>query len=74
MLFLVAAQVTLGAYVVLSGLQPIVNTAHVVNGALVLAASLVLTLRSFRPAWERDARARSAHAVPHGPTILGARP
>jgi cytochrome c oxidase assembly protein subunit 15 len=74
MLFLVAAQVTLGAYVVLSGLQPIVNTAHVVNGALVLAASLDLTLRSFRPAWDRDARARSAHAVPHGPTILGARP
>jgi cytochrome c oxidase assembly protein subunit 15 len=43
-----ASQVTLGAFVVLSGLQPIVNTAHVVNGALVLATSLVLTLRSYR--------------------------
>jgi hypothetical protein len=31
-----------------SGLQPFINTAHVVNGALVLATSLVLTLRSVR--------------------------
>ena len=46
LLVLVAIQGTLGALVVLSGLQPIINTAHVVNGALVLAASLVLTLRS----------------------------
>jgi cytochrome c oxidase assembly protein subunit 15 len=44
----VLAQVTLGAFVVLSGLQPVINTAHVVNGALVLATSLVLTLRSYR--------------------------
>jgi cytochrome c oxidase assembly protein subunit 15 len=49
--FLVACvclQVALGAFVVLSGLQPIINTAHVVNGALVLGASVVLTLRTFR--------------------------
>ena len=46
LLVLVAIQATLGAFVVLSGLQPIVNTAHVVNGALVLAASVVVTLRS----------------------------
>jgi heme A synthase len=45
---LVAVQLTLGAFVVWSGLQPVLNTAHVVNGALVLATSLVLTLRSFR--------------------------
>ena len=44
----VLTQVSLGAFVIWSGLQPIVNTAHVVNGALVLATSLVLTLRSFR--------------------------
>ena len=43
---LVAIQGTLGAFVVLSGLQPVINTAHVVNGALVLATSLVLALRS----------------------------
>ena len=53
LVLLVFVQVTLGAFVVLSGLEPIVNTAHVVNGALVLASSLVLTLRSFRPAFER---------------------
>jgi len=45
---LVGSQATLGAYVVLSRLHPLINTAHVVNGALVLATSLVLTLRTFR--------------------------
>jgi cytochrome c oxidase assembly protein subunit 15 len=54
---LVAAQVALGAFVVLSALQPIINTAHVVNGALVLGTSLVLTLRSYRLGVSRaDAR------------------
>lgn len=46
LLVLVLVQGTLGAYVVLTGLQPIVNTAHLVNGALLLATSLLLTLRS----------------------------
>jgi hypothetical protein len=31
---------------VLTGLAPIVNTAHLVNGALLLATSVVLALRS----------------------------
>jgi len=44
----VLTQITLGAFVVGSGLQPLINTAHVVNGALVLSTSLVLTLRSHR--------------------------
>ncbi len=44
----VLMQICLGAFVIWSGLQPIINTAHVVNGALVLATSLVLTLRTFR--------------------------
>ena len=48
MALFVLVQVALGAFVVWSGLQPVVNTAHVVNGALVLATSLVLTLRSRR--------------------------
>ena len=48
LLLLVCLQATLGALVVMSGLQPIINTAHVVNGALVLGTSLVLTLRVFR--------------------------
>jgi heme a synthase len=50
MVILVAVQVILGAYVVWTGLHPIINTAHVVNGALVMGTSLVLTLRTFRSA------------------------
>ena len=72
--FLVFAQVTLGAFVVLSGLQPIVNTAHVVNGALVLAVSLVLTLRSFKRALDRRMTVRLRDDLPHGATVVGARP
>jgi cytochrome c oxidase assembly protein subunit 15 len=48
LLLCVAAQITLGAFVILSGRQAVINTAHVVNGAVVLVTSLVLTLRSFR--------------------------
>lgn len=47
LLFVVSMQVTLGAFVVWSAMDPVINTAHVVNGALVLGTSLVLTLRSF---------------------------
>jgi cytochrome c oxidase assembly protein subunit 15 len=48
LLFVLAIQVTLGAFVIWSGKNPLINTAHVVNGALVLASTLVLTLRSVR--------------------------
>jgi heme a synthase len=46
LVLLVVIQAVLGAAVVLSGLQPLINTLHVVNGALVLGTSLVLTLRA----------------------------
>ncbi len=46
---LVAAQVTLGALTVLSRRDPLINSVHVVCGALVLTTSLVLTLRTWRP-------------------------
>jgi len=49
-LALVAVQVTLGALTVLSRRDVSINSAHVVVGALVLATSLVITLRSWRPA------------------------
>ena len=52
---LVCSQATLGALVVMSALQPIINTAHVVNGALVLATSLVLTLRVCRRTLQQPA-------------------
>lgn len=72
LVFLVFTQATLGAFVVWSGLQPVINTAHVVNGALVLGTSLVLTLRSFAPQIGRAPahdRGRVASAAPP----LGAR-
>ena len=43
---LMAAQVALGAFVIWSEKNVAINTAHVVVGALTLATSLVLTLRS----------------------------
>lgn len=57
---LIATQITLGAYVVLSGKQPIINTLHVATGALVFVTSLVLTLRLFRVRFESSARVHEA--------------
>jgi heme a synthase len=51
---LVFFQIALGAFVIWSGKDPVINTAHVVNGAAVLGTSLVLTLRSFRAGFERS--------------------
>lgn len=53
LVLLLSMQVTLGAFVVWSGMDPVINTAHVVNGALVLGTSVVLTLRSCRSGFER---------------------
>jgi cytochrome c oxidase assembly protein subunit 15 len=44
----IAAQITLGALVVLTRRDPIINTMHVATGAIVLGTSVLLTLRSFR--------------------------
>lgn len=69
----VATQVALGAFVIWSGLQPIVNTVHVVNGALVLATSLVLTLRSRRIAFAlEDPEAQAVQSTRrHGGILPG---
>ncbi len=48
LVFAVAAQVVLGALVVLSRRQPLINTLHVATGAVVLATALVLALRTYR--------------------------
>jgi len=45
---LVIAQITLGAFTVLSKRDIWINSVHVVCGALVLTTSLVLTLRTWR--------------------------
>ncbi len=46
---LVAVQITLGALTVLTGKHYVINSLHVVTGAMVLGTSLVLTLRTYRP-------------------------
>jgi cytochrome c oxidase assembly protein subunit 15 len=69
---LVLIQGTLGAYVVWSGLQPVINTLHVVNGAFVLGTSLVLTLRTFRPLLDHGPIRDDRRAAPL-PSPLGAR-
>ena len=66
LLLLVCSQATLGAMVILSGLHPVINTAHVVNGALVLGTALVLALRVHR-ATVRDARRVADTRVPATP-------
>ena len=58
---LVAVQVALGALTVLSRRDPWINSFHVVCGAMVLATSLVLTLRSWRGVFQ-DREARIADA------------
>ncbi|MGH9140871.1 MAG: COX15/CtaA family protein [Vicinamibacterales bacterium] len=45
---LVAVQITLGALTILSRRDPLINSFHVVCGAIVLTTSLVITLRSWR--------------------------
>ena len=49
LLVLLVLQITLGAITVLGGKPFVINSLHVVTGALVLATSLVLTLRAYRP-------------------------
>jgi cytochrome c oxidase assembly protein subunit 15 len=61
---LLIIQVALGALVIWSRKQVAINTSHVVIGALTLAASLVLTLRSHRG---RFAGASTSDARAHQP-------
>jgi heme a synthase len=63
LLMLLSMQVTLGAFVIWSGMDPVINTAHVVNGALVLGTSLVLTLRVNAGAVAQAFRAAPSNAT-----------
>ena len=49
---LVLVQVTLGALTILTRRDPLINSFHVVCGALVLATSLVIALRTWRSIFE----------------------
>jgi cytochrome c oxidase assembly protein subunit 15 len=70
LLALLAIQITLGGLTVLSGKHYIINSLHVVTGAVVLGTSLVLALRICRPrfavtesgATGRDALQQSSRA------------
>ena len=63
LLALLALQITLGALTVLSQKQFVINSLHVVNGALVLVTSLVLTLRAHRARFAGFVHAGSADPV-----------
>lgn len=68
LMVVVAAQVTLGGYVIWSGKQPYITSLHVMLGASTLALSLVLTLSARTVGWRRD-RLRLAEALaPDSPT------
>ena len=62
---LVLVQATLGAFVIWSQKNVAINTAHVVVGALTLATSLTLTLRSHRVRFKTtvEAPVRLAHPI-----------
>ena len=73
-LVLVAVQIALGALTVLSRRDVWINSAHVVCGALVLATSLVLTLRTWRVKFATgtaEAPPSASHAMPPPTTIPG---
>jgi heme A synthase len=52
---LVLVQVSLGGLVVLSGRNLVIDTLHLATAALVLATSVVIALRAFRPLISTDA-------------------
>ena len=74
LLMFLSMQVTLGAFVIWSGKDPVINTAHVVNGALVLGTSLVMTLRSFRVGFERLVQPIHQFVDTRDQPALGVRP
>jgi len=60
MLFVLLLQITLGGLTVLSGRNVTINTSHVATGALLLATTVVLTLRCHRVRFASDATASTA--------------
>jgi cytochrome c oxidase assembly protein subunit 15 len=66
---LVLTQVTLGAFVIWSEKHVAINTAHVAVGALTLATSLVVTLRSYRVRFDRAAAFAVRASRPMTPSL-----
>jgi cytochrome c oxidase assembly protein subunit 15 len=69
LLLLLALQITLGALTVLTQKQFIINSLHVVNGALVLVTSLVLTLRAHRSRFAGSAGGFAERNPAHVPGV-----
>lgn len=63
LVIVVAAQVTLGGYVIWSGKQPHITSLHVMLGASTLALSLILTLASRTLRWRREPRVAALREV-----------
>jgi cytochrome c oxidase assembly protein subunit 15 len=63
---LAAIQITLGGWTVLSGRAVWINSLHVVGGALVLATSLVVTLRAWRVKFDAERVGLKADATTVG--------
>ena len=76
LLALLASQITLGAYTVLTARHYIINSLHVVNGAGVLVTSLVLALRAHhsRLATVGGTRAAGVGQVPPEPRAISGGP
>jgi cytochrome c oxidase assembly protein subunit 15 len=73
LLVLVTMQITLGALTVLSQKQFVINSLHVVNGALVLVTSLMLTLRAHRSRFAvsaADAGSSRGFVAPRDPAYV----
>ncbi|MBI3400724.1 MAG: heme A synthase [Acidobacteria bacterium] len=66
---LVATQVTLGALTVLTQRNVWINSVHVVVGALVLATSLVISLRAWRVSIAERGLRTAESAIPARPSI-----
>jgi cytochrome c oxidase assembly protein subunit 15 len=59
LVLLVSAQVSLGALVILTGRQPVINTLHVATGAGVLGTAVVLAVRALRPRFATEKRQKA---------------
>ena len=70
---LVLVQISLGGLIILTKKDVGVNTAHVISGSLVLATSLVLTLRSHRLRFADAAvlQSRQADGITAAPSLAG---
>src|SRR5262245_56118227 len=72
LLALLVVQITLGALTVLTQKEFVINSLHVVNGALVLVTSLVMTLRAHRARFADAAGTRPNREIGNGDLVSDA--